>query len=231
MSEAKRISIAIDGPSGAGKSTLARLLAEQFELMYIDTGAIYRCVGLFVLENSTEPDDGAAVEALLPEMDIVLRHEDGLQRMLLNGKDVTNAIRMPEVSMAASAVSAIPAVRAFLLEMQREFAKKYDVVMDGRDIGTVVLPDASLKIFLTATAKDRAGRRYEELCTRGVGTTYEEVFRDIVNRDENDSNRSAAPLKPAENAVILDTTGNSLNRSRELLVKLVKERLAHVGSV
>jgi len=229
MSKKQRISIAIDGPAGAGKSTLARLLSEQFHLMYIDTGAIYRCVGLFVRDHGADPEDVAAVEALLPELDIVLRHEDGLQRMFVGGEDVTDAIRLPDVSMYASSVSAIPAVRAFLLDMQRAFAREYDVVMDGRDIGTVVLPDASMKIFLTATAEDRAGRRYEELCSRGVATTYEDVFNDIMRRDENDSSRATSPLKPAEDAVILDTTGNSLNRSRELLISLVKEKLAHVG--
>lgn len=222
----KRISIAIDGPSGAGKSTLARMIAERFGLLYIDTGAIYRAVALFALKAGVSPEDEAGVADMLQKMGISLRHDsDGVQRIFMSGEDVSEDIRLPEVSLLASRISAIPAVRSFLLDMQREFAKKHDVIMDGRDIGTVVLPDAALKIFLTADPEDRAGRRYRELCQKGIKTSYEEVLRDIKQRDENDSGRTLSPLTPAGDSVIVDTTGNSLPESFSILTGIIKERL------
>ena len=220
------IAIAIDGPSGAGKSTLARAVARELGILYVDTGAIYRTVGRFVLDRQADPGDAGAVEALLPEAHIEMAYgEDGLQRMYLNGEDVTDRIRLPEVSMAASRVSAIPAVRQFLLEMQRRLARENSVVMDGRDIGTVVLPEARIKIFLTADPEDRARRRWLELQERGTPQPYEQVLADVLRRDENDTSRAVAPLRPAEDAVVLVTTGNTFEQSRELLLKTIKERL------
>lgn len=220
------ISIAIDGPSGAGKSTLARMTAADMGFVYVDTGAIYRTVGLFVQENGIDPADPDAVASVLPEIRIEMQHDAaGMQRMLLNGRDVTAEIRLPEISMYASAVSAIPAVRAFLLQMQREMARKYNVLMDGRDIGTVVLPDADLKVFLTASAEERAKRRYAELLEKHVETTYEAVLQDMLLRDKNDSTRDAAPLRAADDAVLLDTTGNTLEQSLAAIRNLIRERL------
>lgn len=222
----RKRSVAIDGPSGAGKSTLARLSADKFGFIYVDTGAIYRSVGLFAARNGVSTRDEAEICALFDHMEIELRHDDkGVQRMYLNGEDISEEIRLPHISIYASEVSAIPAVRTRLMDMQREMAIKYNVIMDGRDIGTVVLPEATLKIFLTATPEDRAERRYEELMAKGVETTFEETLRDINIRDENDSNRKAAPLRPAEDAVILDTTGNTLEKSFEIISTLIRERL------
>ena len=219
-------SIAIDGPSGAGKSTLAKMVAAEFNFLYVDTGAIYRTVGLYAKKNDVDPQDGPAVTALLDSIQIDMNYgEDGLQHMYLNGDDVTTAIRQHEISAYASAVSAIPEVRTFLLDMQRSFARTNNVVMDGRDIGTVVLPDAQIKIFLTADPEDRARRRYEELLQRGQQTDYDTVLKDLIQRDYNDSHRAAAPLKQAEDALLLDTTGNTLEESKELLLSTVKERL------
>ncbi len=219
-------SIAIDGPSGAGKSTLAKMVASEFNFLYVDTGAIYRTVGLYAKKNDVDPQDGPAVTALLDSIQIDMNYgEDGLQHMYLNGDDVTTAIRQHEISAYASAVSAIPEVRTFLLDMQRSFARTNNVVMDGRDIGTVVLPDAQIKIFLTADPEDRARRRYEELLQRGQQTDYDTVLKDLIQRDYNDSHRAAAPLKQAEDALLLDTTGNTLEESKELLLSTVKERL------
>lgn len=219
-------SIAIDGPSGAGKSTLAKMIAEELGFLYVDTGAIYRTVGLYARKNDVDPHDGPAVNALLDTIDIKMNYgEDGLQRMYLNGEDVTTAIRQHEISAYASAVSAIPEVRAFLLDMQRSFARTNNVVMDGRDIGTVVLPDAKVKIFLTADPEDRARRRYEELLQRGQDADYETVLKDLIQRDYNDSHRASAPLKQADDAVLLDTTGNTLQQSHDLILNTVKELL------
>jgi len=219
-------SIAIDGPAGAGKSTLAKALAKKLGYLYVDTGAIYRCVGLYALEHGAAPRDIPAVEACLPGIDIALSYdESGSQRMHLCGKDVTGFIRTPEVSMAASAVSAIPAVRAFLLEMQRDMARRYNVIMDGRDIGTVVLPDADVKVFLTASPEARAKRRFLELQAKGDSVTFEDVLQDMVKRDHDDSTRAAAPLKAAQDAVLLDTTPYTLEESIELLRKIVEEKL------
>jgi cytidylate kinase len=218
-----RISIAIDGPSGAGKSSMA----ERFGFLYVDTGAIYRTVGLAALRAGVASRDAAGVEALLPGLIVSLTHnEKKEQRMLLNGEDVTDEIRRPEVSIYASDVSAIPAVRAFLLDMQRSLARTNDVIMDGRDIGTVVLPDAGLKVFLTAAPAARARRRYRELMDRGASVRFEDVLRDIEYRDKNDSSRTAAPLKPAADAVLIDNTELTLEQSLDELSRLVAERFA-----
>ncbi len=219
------ISIAIDGPSGAGKSTLARMTARHFGFLYVDTGALYRTVGLYVLRRGGDTKDPRAVEPLLPEIRVELKYDGaGIQRMILNGEDVSDDIRLPEVSMAASDVSAIPAVRAFLLETQRSLARRYDVIMDGRDIGTVVLPDAQVKIFLTASAQERARRRFLELQAKGVETDYDSVLRDIELRDKNDSGRAIAPLRPADDAVMLDTTEHDLEASFRLVCGIIEER-------
>jgi cytidylate kinase len=219
-------SIAIDGPAGAGKSTLARLAAKKYGYIYVDTGALYRTVGLYVMRKGVGSKDTEGVQRLLPEIKIEMRYDDnGVQRMILNGEDVTEEIRQPIASIYASDVSAMAPVRSFLLSMQREMAEKYNVIMDGRDIGTVVIPDAGLKIFLTADPAVRARRRYEELKAKNVETTYEEVLRDIEYRDVNDSTRSAAPLRPAADAVHIDTSGKSLEECLELIGKLAGERL------
>ncbi len=218
-------SIAIDGPAGAGKSTLSNMLAAHFGLIYVDTGAIYRSVGLHAYNEGIDPKDGDKVSLLLPDIKIEMMYDGGIQRMILNGRDVTSDIRMPAISVYASDVSAIPCVRSFLLDMQRKMAQDYDVIMDGRDIGTVVLPNAGLKLFLSATPEDRARRRYEELVAKGVDTTYSDVLRDINYRDKNDSTRATSPLKPARDALLLDTTGNSLQESFDILKKIVEAHL------
>ena len=218
-------SIAIDGPSGAGKSTLARRLARELGFLYVDTGAIYRTVGLAARRQGADPADADAVAALLPGLDIALGYkEDGLQRMTLNGEDVTEAIRENEISAYASKVAAIPAVRDFLLEMQRRAAREHDVIMDGRDIGTVVLPDAGLKIFLTADPEARAMRRYKELLSRGQDTVFEDILREVIERDRRDMEREIAPLRRADDAVTADTTELDLEGSFQLLLGLVRER-------
>lgn len=218
-------SIAIDGPSGAGKSTLAKLLASELSYLYVDTGAIYRTVGLCAFRRGIAPEDRAGVVAMLGTFSLDLKHgEDGLQHMYLDGEDVSEDIRRPEISMYASAVSALPEVREFLMEMQRGLARRQNVIMDGRDIGTVVLPDADLKLFLTASAEDRAQRRYAELREKGIATDFETVLADMATRDKNDASRAAAPLRQAEDAVLVDTTGNTLEESFQMLLKTVKER-------
>lgn len=218
------ISIAIDGPSGAGKSTISRKAAEIFGFIYVDTGAIYRTIGLASKIRGISLDDKAAVMEMLPKLNIELKYnEAGEQHMYLDGKDVSRDIRLPEVSMLASKVSAIPEVRAFLVDMQRDMAKKYDVIMDGRDIGTVILPDADLKIFLTADVNDRAQRRYEELRTKGMLKPFDEVLAEMKQRDEQDTLRAAAPLKAAEDAVMLDTSGNTLEQSIAEVCRLIAD--------
>ena len=220
-------SIAIDGPSGAGKSTLARQIAKALGFLYVDTGAIYRTLALAALRRGIDPANSADVLEVLHGIKIDLGYgADGLQHMYLDGADVTEEIRTPAVSAGASAVSAIPAVRTFLMDMQRDLAASRDVVMDGRDIGTVVLPGADVKIFLTATAEERARRRYEELLLRGTEVEYETVLRDIVARDERDTSRAAAPLRQAEDAVAVDTTGKSQEESLDLLLNLIRRQLA-----
>jgi len=219
------ISIAIDGPSGAGKSTISRKAAEIFGFIYVDTGAIYRTIGLASKIRGISLDDKAAVMEMLAKLNIELKYnESGEQHMYLDGKDVSRDIRLPEVSMLASKVSAIPEVRNFLVDMQRDMAKKYDVIMDGRDIGTVILPDADLKIFLTADVNDRAQRRYEELRTKGMIKPFDEVLAEMKQRDEQDTLRAAAPLKAAEDAVMLDTSGNTLEQSIAEVCRLIADR-------
>ena len=220
-------SVAIDGPSGAGKSTLARQAAEVLGFLYVDTGAIYRTLGLMALERGVDLSDPAAVEALLPQADIRLAHDsgDGLKHMYLCGRDVTGDIRRPEVSKAASAVSAIQAVRDFLMETQRKLAREHDVVMDGRDIGTVVLPQADAKVFLTASPEARARRRCDELAQRGTPQDYETVLTEIVERDRRDTTRAAAPLRQAEDAVLVDTTELDLAESLQALLDAVRGEL------
>ena len=222
----KKTAIAIDGPSGAGKSTLARALAKELGFLYVDTGAIYRTVGYYAYRKGLDPKNAEEITAALPEIHIEMVYgEDGLQHMLLNGCDVTKEIRLPEISMYASRVSAIPAVREFLMEMQRSMAREHDVIMDGRDIGTVVLPDAPIKLFLNASPEDRAMRRFLELEQRGTPEPYDQLLAEIKERDYNDSHRAAAPLRPAEDAVLVNTTGNTFDKSFQLLLDLIKERL------
>ena len=219
------ISIAIDGPSGAGKSTLARRCAAAFGFLYADTGAIYRTVGLAAVRAGIDRKDGQAVAGLLPGLKIEMKYDaQGEQRMYLNGEDVSDAIRMPEISLAASDVSSLPVVRQFLLEMQRGLARTQSVLMDGRDIGTVVLPDADLKVFLTASAEERARRRVLQLQEKGVTEDYEKVLQEIRYRDEQDMNRETAPLRQAEDAVLLDTTDLSYDESFAAISQLILER-------
>ncbi len=214
--------VAIDGPSGAGKSTIAKAVAARCGFVYVDTGAIYRTVGLAVRRAGEDPHDAGAVAALLPGLDIRFDYApDGTQRMFLNGEDVSGDIRTPEMSMYASAVSAIPAVRAFLLEMQRAIARSRSAVMDGRDIGTVVLPDAGLKLFLTASPEARAVRRLRELRAKGDPSTLEEVAADMARRDHDDASRAAAPLRAAEDAVLVDTSDMTLDESIQAVYELV----------
>lgn len=219
----KQYAVAIDGPSGAGKSTLAKAVAERLGILYVDTGAIYRTIGLYVQRCGVDPKDTPTVLALLPEVHIGMDHDaDGVQRMLLNGEDVTADIRLPEISMYASAVSAIQGVRDFLMEMQRSLAREHSVIMDGRDIGTVVLPDADVKIFLYADVKVRAGRRALELEQRGTPKPYEEVLREMEERDYNDTHRAAAPLRAADDAIMIDTSDMDFDASRELLLDVIR---------
>lgn len=221
------IRIAIDGPSGAGKSTLARSIAGKLGYLYVDTGAIYRTVGFYARMHGIDPGDEATVTAGLPGISVELTYGvDGLQHMLLNGEDVTEAIRLPEISLCASAVSAHPGVRAFLLEMQRKLGREHSVVMDGRDIGTVVLPDAQVKVFLTASQEARALRRCLELEQRGTPQPYETVLKEIEERDWNDTHRAIAPLRQAEDAVLLDTTHLDFQQSEAALLSIIRERTA-----
>jgi len=223
----KTIRIAIDGPSGAGKSTLACSVSAKLGYVYVDTGALYRTIGYFIFSKGIDPKDEAAVAAQLPDIQVEMAHGgDGLQHMILNGQDVTREIRLPQISMYASAVSAHPAVRTFLLEMQRQLARTYNVIMDGRDIGTVVLPDAEVKIFLTATLEERARRRTLELEQRGTPQSFEAVKADIEQRDWNDTHRATAPLKQAEDAVLLDTTELTFEESEAAIIKIIQEKAA-----
>ena len=222
---AEKYSVAIDGPSGAGKSTLAKAAAAALGICYVDTGAIYRTIGYGVYRRGINPSDAGAVAAVLPDMQLEMRYDQaGLQRMMLAGEDVTDQIRLPEMSRYASTVSAIPAVRDFLLELQREQARCHSVIMDGRDIGTVVLPDATVKIFLTATPEARATRRWKEYQAKGIDTPYEEVLADVKQRDYQDTHRAAAPLKQAEDAVLLDTSELDFEQSLAAMKKIIAER-------
>ena len=219
------ISVAVDGPSGSGKSTLSRAAAKELSLVYVDTGAIYRTTALHILRRGADPGDAAAVAALLPEVGITLSYDAaGVQRMCLNGEDVTELIRTQEVSMAASTVSAYPAVRAFLLEMQRELARRHSVIMDGRDIGTVVLPEADVKIFLTAGSEIRARRRWLELQERGTPRDWEQLLRETRERDEKDANRAESPLRPAADSVLLDTSELDFAQSLGRIIEIIRER-------
>ena len=219
----KQYAVAIDGPSGAGKSTLAKAAAERLGILYVDTGAIYRTIGLYVQRRGIDPKDTAAVLAALPDIRIGMDHDaDGMQRMLLNGEDVTADIRLPEISMYASAVSAIQGVRDFLMEMQRSLARERSVIMDGRDIGTVVLPDADVKIFLYADVEVRARRRELELRQRGTPKPYEEVLREMEERDYNDTHRAAAPLRAADDAIMVDTSSMDFDASLALLLDVIR---------
>lgn len=219
------ISVAIDGPSGAGKSTVARAAAARLGYVYVDTGAMYRAIGLAVCRKGISGDDTAGIVAVLPEVKLDIRYEDGAQHILLCGEDVSDAIRTPEIAKYASKVSAVPEVRQFLLETQRDMAKNGNILMDGRDIGTVILPDAPVKIFLTASAEARAQRRYLELHEKGQSITFDEVLHDIQQRDEQDMTRAVAPLKQAADAVLLDTSDISLEQSIEAVLRIIRERV------
>ncbi len=217
------ISVAIDGPAGAGKSTLSKKLAQQFGFIYVDTGAMYRAVGLKFSKMGADTGLDCDIDAILSDTTVDIRFVGDEQRVFLDGEDVSADIRTPEISMMASAVSAKPPVRAFLLDTQRKLAENNDCLMDGRDIGTVVLPNATVKIYLTASAEDRAMRRYKELTERGQTVEFKDVFDDMVKRDYNDMHRDIAPLKQAEDAVVADTTGLEFEQSFELLTELIKE--------
>lgn len=219
------ISIAIDGPGGAGKSTIAKALAKKLGFIYVDTGALYRAIGLYMINKGVDLKNAAAVTEKLDEVKVELKYVNGEQRVLLCGDDVSEDIRKPEVSMAASDVSAIPAVRDFLLGLQRKMASENNVIMDGRDIGTVVLPNAQIKLFLTASAEERAMRRYKELIEKGKKVEYETVYKELCERDYQDSHREVAPLKPADDSTIIDTTGNDLEKSVQVLMDFILPKL------
>lgn len=219
----KTTNIAIDGPAGAGKSSIAKEISSELGFIYVDTGALYRTVALYVQEKELESDE--AIIKSLDDIDIDLSFIGGTQRISLGGEDVTDEIRTPEISMGASKVSAIPEVREFLFDLQQKMAREHDVIMDGRDIGTVVLPDADLKIFLTASADERASRRYLELKEKADCPTFEEIKADIIKRDYNDSHRAVAPLRQADDAVLIDTTDMGFHEVCEEILDLIKERL------
>ena len=219
------MNVAIDGPAGAGKSTIARAAAKKLGFIYVDTGALYRAVGVYSLRNGLDTENPETVEGTLPHIQVELQFQDGVQHVLLNGEDVSEEIRTPQASMAASAVSAVPAVRRFLFDLQREIAAKNDCIMDGRDIGTVVLPQAEVKIFLTASPETRAMRRFKELQEKGAPDTYEAVLADLKQRDYNDSHRAVAPLKPAVDSVLVDTSALTLPQSVEKVIEVIKEKL------
>ena len=218
--------IAIDGPAGAGKSTVAKMLAARLGFLYVDTGALYRAVGLQALLQGENPKDVPAVTAILKHVQVDLKYQEGTQHVYLNGRDVSEEIRTPAASMAASDVSAIPAVRQFLLDTQRRIARQQSVVMDGRDIGTVVLPDAELKVFLTASPEIRAQRRHRELLEKGMQVEYDKILEEVQLRDKQDTERETAPLKQAEDAVLLDSTQMSLEEVIEKVMEYVKEKKA-----
>ncbi len=216
------MNIAIDGPAGAGKSTIAKLAAKKLGFIYVDTGAMYRTLALYMLRNSVNTDDIAEVKKALDEIDIQIKHIDGQQRVILNGEDVSDKIRTEEVGNAASKTSAIPEVRAKLLDLQRNIAATNDVLMDGRDIGTNILPNAEVKIYLTASAQVRAKRRYDELTAKGIEADFEKVKEDIIKRDEQDMNREIAPLKKAEDAYLLDSSDMTIEEVTDKIVSLAK---------
>ena len=223
------IQIAIDGPSGAGKSTVAKAIAAKLGIIYVDTGALYRTIGYYVRSKDVNPKDAQAVEALLPEIQIALKYENGVQVVYLNGENLGDRIRTPEMSMYASAVSAIPAVRAFLLDTQRDLARKNSVIMDGRDIGTVILPNADVKIFLTASVECRAQRRCDELKAKGIETSYDDVLADMIERDRNDSTRDVAPAVAAPDAIPFDNSWMKPDECTGKLLDLIAPLLAAAG--
>ena len=222
----KTVAIAIDGPAGAGKSTIARKLAEKTGYIYVDTGALYRTVALSISRNGIDPMDISAVVSHIAEIAVDIKYIDGEQRVILNGEDVSELIRTPEVSMTASVTSAIPEVRAFLLGLQRKLAKEHNVVMDGRDIATVVLPDAKVKVFLTASPEIRARRRYDELVLKGQKVEFDDVLADIIKRDAQDMNREVDPLRQAEDAVLVDTTHMTEDEVIDTIASIVEEKRA-----
>ena len=217
------IQIAMDGPSGAGKSTVAKMIAAKLGIIYVDTGALYRSIGYYVRSREVDPKDPVAVEALLPHIHLELRYENGMQMVYLNGENLGDRIRTPEMSMYASAVSAIPAVRAFLLETQRDLARRNSVIMDGRDIGTVILPDADVKIFLTASDECRARRRCDELNAKGIEASYEDVLADMIERDRNDRTRDVAPAIPAPDAISFDNSWMKPDECVAGILRIVEE--------
>ena len=217
--------IAIDGPSGAGKSSLAKAVAKALGIVYVDTGALYRTIGYYVTQKGLDPKDAVAVESVLPEIRIELKFENGTQYVYLNGENLGDKIRRPEISMAASAVSAIPAVRAFLLETQKSIAQTHSVIMDGRDIGTVILPEADVKIFLFASDEARAMRRTKELEEKGMPANYEDVLREMRQRDAQDRGREVAPAVPADDAIMFDNSDLTVEESVEKLLEIVRERV------
>lgn len=219
------INIAIDGPAGAGKSSIAKLVSKELGYIYVDTGALYRTVGLYSIRKGIDTKDAQAVTATLKDIEVKLGFVDGAQHVFLNGEDVSDAIRTPEASMGASNVSAIPAVRTFLFDLQRDIAKNNNCIMDGRDIGTVVLPDAQIKLFLTASPEARAERRYKELIEKGEKVDFQDVLDDINKRDYQDSHREIAPLKQAEDAVLVDNSGCNLEEGVALVIGIIKEKL------
>ncbi len=215
------INCALDGPSGAGKSTIAKTLAKRLGYVYVDTGAMYRAIGLYAVRAGADTSDKGRIVPLLENISVELCYVDGSQRVILNGEDVSDLIRTPEISMAASAISAIPEVRTFLLELQRSIARKNNIIMDGRDIGTVILPNADVKVFMTASAEERARRRYEELKEKGQDVNYDDILKDINQRDYNDSHRETAPLKKADDAVEIDTTNMSAEEVADRIEELI----------
>lgn len=217
--------IAIDGPAGAGKSTIARRAAAELGYIYVDTGALYRSIGWYVASRGLDTANAAQVIPCLEEIRVELKFIDGMQRVFVNGQDVSDEIRLPQMGMHASNVSAIPAVRTFLFQLQRDLAASHNVVMDGRDIGTVVLPEADVKLFLTATPEDRARRRYEEHLQRGQTVNYEDILQEVKQRDEQDTHRAIAPLRRAPDAILLDTTGNELEQSVRLVIDTIRTHL------
>jgi len=223
----KKIAIAIDGPGGAGKSTISKAVAKRLGIIYVDTGALYRTVGYYARENGVSVEESKTADKmlpLLPHISIEIKYVEGTQHVILNGEDLGDKIRQPDISMYASAVSSVPCVRAFLLETQKDLAAKNSVIMDGRDIGTVILPEAEVKIFMTASSEARAERRYKELLAKGVKAEFEAVLSELIERDTADSTRAAAPLKPAEDAVIFDNSNYDFEGSVEYIINLVKEK-------
>lgn len=219
------ISIAVDGPAGAGKSTVSKGVAKEFGFIYVDTGALYRTLGLGIIRNGVDSDNEEKISEYLKTVSVDIKYVNGEQRVFLNNEDVSDFIRTNEISMMASKISAKGIVREFLLDLQRGLAKTNNVIMDGRDIGTVVLPNATLKIFLTADAEDRAMRRYKELIEKGEKVEFDDILADVNKRDYNDSHREIAPLKQADDAILVDTTGNDLQQSIDLLKGIIKEKL------